>query len=271
MAHRRGLAVDLYWLPLYTRKMSRSSTWPKEVILVRHGQSAGNVALEAAEAAGASFIDIAERDVDVPLSPLGERQAHALGEWLKDLPEKPTVVLASPYVRAQETARIAVEAMGGGVEIVFDERLREREFGIVDRLTRKGIHEKYPEQAEFHKRLKKFYYRAPGGESWCDVILRLRSVQDSLARDYAGERVMIVCHTVVIYCFRYLFEKMTESEILEIDRTANLANCSVTSYRHDPSLPSAGALVLNKFNFTAPLREAGEKVTVKPDAPAGPK
>jgi len=254
--------------------MTRHAQWPKEVLIVRHGQSAGNVALEAAEAAGASFIDIAERDVDVPLSSLGERQARALGEWLKSLPEseRPTVVLASPYVRAQETARIALEAMGvRGIEIVFDERLREREFGIVDRLTRRGIHEKYPEQAEFHKRLKKFYYRAPGGESWCDVILRLRSVQDSLARDYPDERVMIVCHTVVVYCFRYLLEKMTEAEILEIDRRESLANCSVTSYVLDSSRESAGALVLDKFNFTAPLAQAGEEITVKPDALVAPK
>lgn len=254
--------------------MHRLAQWPQEVMIVRHGQSAGNVALEAAEAAGASFIDIAERDVDVPLSALGERQAKALGRWLGGLPKekRPTVVLASPYLRAQETARLALEAMGDeGLEIVFDERLREREFGIVDRLTRKGIHERYPEQAEIHKRLKKFYYRAPGGESWCDVILRLRSVQDSLARDYPDERVMIVCHTVVVYCFRYLFEKMTEAEILEIDRQETLANCSVTSYRLDSARPSASALKLDKFNFTAPLEEAGEEITVKPDAPVASK
>ena len=246
------------------------STWPEEILLVRHGQSAGNVALEEAEARGVSFIDIAMRDVDVPLSELGERQALALGDHFASLPpeKRPTVVLASPYVRAQETARFILErmcAVRAPIEIVFDERLREREFGIIDRLTRKGVHEKYPEQAEFHKRLKKFYYRAPGGESWCDVILRLRSVQDSLARDYAGERVMIVCHTVVIFCFRYLFEKLTEQEILAIDKSELLANCSVTSYRHDPSRGSSHALVLDRFNFSAPLERRGAEVTDAPD------
>ena len=43
--------------------------WPQTLWIVRHGQSAGNVAREAAEAAGLGVIEIAERDIAVPLSP----------------------------------------------------------------------------------------------------------------------------------------------------------------------------------------------------------
>ena len=43
--------------------------WPERLWIVRHGESAGNVARDAAHAAGLSHIDIADRDVDVPLSP----------------------------------------------------------------------------------------------------------------------------------------------------------------------------------------------------------
>ena len=57
----------------------------------------------------------------------------------------------------------------------MDERLREKEFGILDGLTTLGIRNGFPEQADFRKILGKFYHRPPGGESWCDVILRLRS------------------------------------------------------------------------------------------------
>jgi len=46
--------------------------WPQHLWIVRHGQSAGNVARDAAEAAGLPLIDIATRDVETPLSPLGE-------------------------------------------------------------------------------------------------------------------------------------------------------------------------------------------------------
>ena len=248
-----------------------NKTWPDWITIVRHGQSAGNVALEAALQNESSLIDIDYRDVDVPLSKLGEDQATALGQWLshQSEDERPTVILTSPYVRAHETALLIAKAMGQeNIKITTDERLREREFGIVDRLTKKGIIEKYPEQAEMRTRLKKFYYRAPGGESWCDVILRLRSVMDSLARDYSGERVMIVCHTVVIFCFRYLFDKMTEKEILELDAQTQMANCSLTKYlfEKDDSEPR-----LEKFNFVAPLKDAGEPVTRQQDTNIAPR
>ena len=49
--------------------------WPERLWIVRHGESAGNVARDAADAAGLPRIDIADRDVDVPLSRLGEEQS----------------------------------------------------------------------------------------------------------------------------------------------------------------------------------------------------
>jgi probable phosphoglycerate mutase len=67
--------------------------WPERLWIVRHGESAGNVARDAAHAAGLSRIDIAHRDVDVPLSSLGEEQSRALGRWFAALPagERPTL------------------------------------------------------------------------------------------------------------------------------------------------------------------------------------
>ena len=55
--------------------------WPAKLWIVRHGQSAGNVARDAADAAGLPVIDLKVRDVDVPLSELGHRQAAALGRF----------------------------------------------------------------------------------------------------------------------------------------------------------------------------------------------
>src|SRR3954454_4589986 len=88
--------------------------WPTHLWLVRHGESAGNVERDAAEAARRPIIDIAERDVDVPLSPLGARQARALGLWFAQMPREaqPTVVLTSPYLRALETTRQLATAVG---------------------------------------------------------------------------------------------------------------------------------------------------------------
>jgi broad specificity phosphatase PhoE len=250
--------------------------WPHTIWVVRHGQSAGNVARDAAEAAGLPLIDIATRDMDTPLSDLGREQARALGHWFGQMTEvrRPNVVLCSPYVRARETARIVVETAGlerDAITFNMDERLREKEFGILDRLTKHGIAQKYPELAEQRGHVGKFYFRPPGGESWCDVILRLRSVVDTITREYRRERVLIVAHQVTVSCFRYLFERLDESTILEIDRSRDIPNCSVTSYEFDPSRGRHGKLVPRLVSFVAPLIEAGAPVTAEPDAPVAPK
>jgi len=161
-------------------------------------------------------------------------------------------------------------SLGTDDDVLFraDERLREKEFGITDRLTKYGIHEKYPELAEQRGHVGKFYFRPPGGESWCDVILRLRSVIDTLTRDYRGERVLIVAHQVIVNCFRYLLERLDESQILEIDRQLDVPNCSVTAYRFDPNAGKRGKLELAFANFVAPMLESRTPVTAEPDTPA---
>jgi broad specificity phosphatase PhoE len=250
--------------------------WPDQLWIVRHGQSAGNVARDAAEAAGLPLIDIATRDVDTPLSSLGAEQARALGHWFGAAPpsERPSVVLTSPYLRARTTADIVVETAGLDREqlvYVVDERLREKEFGILDRLTRHGITQKYPELHEQRTHVGKFYFRPPGGESWCDVILRLRNMLETITREYRSERVLVIGHQVIVNCFRYLLERMDEETILAIDRAGDVPNCSVTSYAFDPTIGNRGKLVLRRANFVAPLQEAGAPVTAEPDAQAAPK
>src|SRR3954469_4021588 len=92
--------------------------WPERLWLVRHGQSQGNVARDAADEAGAHEIDIQMRDVDVPLSELGRKQAEAAGRWFAALPreERPELILSSPYIRAKQTAEIICRAgaLSGG-------------------------------------------------------------------------------------------------------------------------------------------------------------
>ena len=94
--------------------MSMRQNWPETLWLVRHGQSQGNVAREAADVAGAHEIAIDVRDVDVPLSDLGHEQAEATGRWFAALPpeERPEIILTSPYVRARQTANAICQAGG---------------------------------------------------------------------------------------------------------------------------------------------------------------
>jgi probable phosphoglycerate mutase len=245
-------------------------TWPKQIWIVRHGESAGNVARDAADLAGHARIDIAERDVDVPLSALGQEQADALGAWFANLPvtDQPDVILSSPYRRSLRTADTIAQHLSAGHELKVsaDERLREKEFGILDRLTHRGIEELHPEQAEFRRILGKFYHRPPAGESWCDVILRLRSMLDTISLHYADRRVLIVAHQVVVLCMRYIIETLSEQQILDIDRQGDVKNCGVTEYAAASDGQVGGGMALVRYNFVAPLIEAGAPVTAEKEA-----
>src|SRR3954463_6767474 len=137
----------------------------------------GNAAAAAANQAGAEVIQVGHRDADVPLSPDGEQQSAALGPALGRLLDggRPTVVWSSPYVRARQTAEIGLRTGGLSLPIGIDERLRDRELGVLDLLTTRGVEARFPEEAVRRRWLGKFYHRPPGGESWADVVLRVRS------------------------------------------------------------------------------------------------
>jgi 2,3-bisphosphoglycerate-dependent phosphoglycerate mutase len=256
---------------------TQKQRWPARLWLVRHGESAGNVAHDIAYAAGTLRIDIAERDVEVPLSDRGITQSRALARWFADMPEseRPEAVLTSPALRAQQTADLIREEGGltrKAPRAIKDERLREREFGILDRLTRAGIEKLHPEQAAFRAQIGKFYHRPPGGESWCDVILRLRNVLDTLSLHHSERRVLVVAHEVVVLCFRYLIEEMDEAQILAIDRQGDVVNCGVTEYEYvSGNAAHPGRLALKRYNFAAPLEREGAPVTSAPDKSIAPR
>jgi broad specificity phosphatase PhoE len=242
--------------------------WPQEIWLVRHGKAPA-MSRDAAEAASGLSIDIADSDVDVPLSALGVRQSAALAGWFAAMPAaaQPNVVLHSPYLRAAETARIVKRVIDPDsmVAATVDERLREKEFGILDRLTTHGVAQRYPDLYRQRKHVGKFYFRPPGGESWCDVILRLRSVLDTITREYARERP-------------HRRPQVTVNCLLPAERQTGHhpgdAPATCPTVRHSCSHPARGKrgkLVPDLVNFVAPLEAAGTPVTVSKDVPAAPK
>lgn len=258
---------------LFKSRINLNTRWPATLWVVRHGQSAGNVARDSAHEAKLDRIAVDGRDVDVSLSSLGEEQSRALGRWFAGMAaaERPEAVLVSPYRRAISTAAL-IRKEGGLVAdepLCVDERLREKEFGILDGLTTSGVANVYPDQAGFRQSLGKFYHRPPGGESWTDVILRLRSFLDTVSLHHAGQRVLIVAHQVVVLCLRYILESLDEERILGIDREGDVANCSVTEYSFDPSIGKAGKLALIRYNYTVPLTDEAVPLTAAKDAPAG--
>ncbi len=239
----------------------RWSSGPVEIVLVRHGHSVGNLADAQAREQGAERLDLDVRDADVELSETGQEQADAVARWLAMAGDDraPTVVLSSPYQRAAETARRVVADRGP--EPVLDERLRERDLGVFDGLTGVGIGAHYPEEAERRKHLGKFYYQPPSGESWADVVLRVRSLLDDLRHGFDGERVWMFTHQAVISTFRYVLEEVTEADLLDIDRRTPIPNASMTRYVRAEAAP---VFELEHFADTTAVDSADVEVTREP-------
>jgi broad specificity phosphatase PhoE len=224
------------------------------MVLVRHAESVGNVANREAHDRGAGHLALGERDADVPLTGTGVRQARAIGAFLAEMPRRewPTDVLSSPYRRAECTAREALDVAGLDLPVRTDERLRERDLGVFDGLTGVGIREEHPEEAERRRRLGKFYYRPPCGESWCDVALRVRQLLMELMHREDGPRIWVFTHQAVILSFRVAIEALREHEVLAIDAGPPLANGSLTVYVRD----RGGRLVLRSFGDTSAVERA---------------
>jgi len=238
-----------------------TTRWPSELVLVRHGQSIGNLADDEARERRAERLELELRDADVPLSDTGQEQADAVGQHLArlDAEDRPELVVCSPYRRASQTAERAIEAAGVDVDLVVDERLRERDLGAFDRLTWRGIEAEYANEAARRNHVGKFYYQPPSGESWCDVTLRVRSLLADLRDGYEGRRVWMFTHQAVIMSFRYVLENLTEQELLDIDKRERLPNCSMTTYRSGD-----GAMDLVTFADTEAVDRSQAERTAEP-------
>lgn len=206
---------------------------PASLTLVRHAESAGNVADEAARSARAEQLDLDVRDADVELSENGRAQARSLGRWFAGIASdrRPTLVLTSPYRRALETATLTVGETG--TPCVVDERLRERDLGVLDGLTGRGIRARFAQEAARRDKLGKFYYQPPSGESWADVVLRLRSLLQDLRSGFADSRIWMFSHQAVIMSLRYVLEGLDEATLLSLDREHRIGNASLTTYERD--------------------------------------
>lgn len=239
-------------LPLFTDV-------PSSLTVVRHAESMGNVANARARAAEAHQLDLDVRDADVELSDNGIRQADALGRWFGSLTddERPTLVLSSPYRRALHTARRTVGETE--VEIIVDERLRERDLGRFDGLTGRGIRDRYADEADRRAHVGKFYYRPPQGESWAEVVLRVRSLFADLRTGFGDARIWLFSHQAVIMSMRYVIEGLDEQQLLDLDRELTLGNASVTTYER-----RGQELQLSTFADDSAVRRADADPTGEP-------
>ena len=159
-----------------------------KLLIARHGETAWNVENR-----------ISGR-TDVPLTEKGLQQAQALAKNAVD--KGIEVILASPLLRARQTAQAVSDAIGVPVEI--DERLIELDFGSFEGAPRTD--------PGFQYTRAQFPTRYPGGESAFMLAHRVYSCLEDVKRRYDGKTVLLVCHGGVCRMVRSYFEDMTNAE-----------------------------------------------------------
>lgn len=127
---------------------------------------------------------------DVDLSPLGERQAAALG--LRYAVNQPSLVVASDLRRAWRTAEIA---FGGRVAVRREARLRECDYGS---LTRR------PASEIAGRRVASIDTPFPGGESYTQTTARVAAWLAGLAAAWPGGWVLVIGHRATHYALEHL-------------------------------------------------------------------
>uniref|UniRef100_A0A0E0A3Z6 Phosphoglycerate mutase-like protein AT74H n=1 Tax=Oryza glumipatula TaxID=40148 RepID=A0A0E0A3Z6_9ORYZ len=199
---------------------------PRRIVLVRHGESEGNVD-------EAAYTRVP--DPRIGLTPQGWRDAEDCGRRLRHLlstgggDDWKVYFYVSPYRRTLETLR----GLGRAFEarriagVREEPRLREQDFGnFQDR-------DKMRVEKEIRRRYGRFFYRFPNGESAADVYDRITGFRETLRADIdigrfqpPGERnpdmnVVLVSHGLTLRVFLMRWYKWTVSQF---EGLANLSN-----------------------------------------------
>ncbi len=148
-----------------------------KIFLVRHGQDTDNA------------VGILNGRRNTELTDLGRQQAEIVAEKLKD--NNIELIYTSPLKRAYETARIIADKLGID-EIVSDEHLIEREFGI---LTGKPVVDipKYTSKILATDKVN-YFLEIEGAESFPMLYQRGKKIIEEIQKRHPDKNVLIVTH-----------------------------------------------------------------------------
>ena len=177
-----------------------------EILLTRHGQTDWNL------------LGKVQGKADINLNERGIQQAEETRDFLKN--ERIDLILCSPLKRAIETAEIINQ--GRNVRMIIDERVSERDFGEFEGMPSTEFD--FNAFWSYKQNLK--YDKA---ENIRDFFGRVYNFLDSIKREYAGKRILIVAHGGISIPFKCYFEGIPDAETL---LPLALGNCGVAKYSY---------------------------------------
>ncbi len=250
--------------------------WPRELTLIRHDTSTFNAskvaketdelylrfrnAFEAnpdSEETHELALQVHEKfkptvgDWNTPLWDGESPNASTVGANLVEHIGRPDVIFVSPYIRTQATLAGLTRGWPelGTVRTYVDDRLREQEHGLANLYGDwRVFHALHPEQRALYTMHKRYFYCFPQGESVPNVRERIALWLNTITRDFADKRILVVTHHLTILSIRASLERLSFEQFIELDEHEKPINCGVTIYRGYPNMGSDGRLILDQYN-----------------------
>jgi 2,3-bisphosphoglycerate-dependent phosphoglycerate mutase len=149
--------------------------------IVRHGETAWNAEHRV------------QGQLDVPLNAIGQAQALAASKILSG--ETFDAIYSSDLSRARQTAQEIAKVLS--MDIVQEKDLRERHYGIFEKLTYAEVKVRYPEDyARFEARDPEYAFRT--GEALKDFSARSISILTRIVETNPGKNVLVFTHGGVL-------------------------------------------------------------------------
>lgn len=144
--------------------------------LVRHGQTAANAQ------------NLLQGHVNHPLDEVGLAQVSLLGGALQKIAPVSRVV-ASPLLRAQQTAQAISQGLSQHIEVETDPRWIELNYGDFDGQPVSSVS---PEQWATWRTDE--HFRPPHGETLAELSVRVHEAIDALLADSVSAHIVVVSH-----------------------------------------------------------------------------
>ncbi|CAM3723623.1 histidine phosphatase family protein [Mesobacillus zeae] len=165
-----------------------------QLYVIRHGETEWNVEKRS------------QGRLDSALTEKGRRDAHSLGERLKETEFE--WIYCSPSGRTMETASIV--AGNRSIPLVTDERLMEIDLKDWQGKTEDEVKKEYPKSFQQYWNEPELY-DGGSGESFADVRNRLASFLQELEESSLSGNVLVITHGIVIKTL-YLLCREQETE-----------------------------------------------------------
>jgi 6-phosphofructo-2-kinase / fructose-2,6-biphosphatase 2 len=166
----------------------------KKIFISRHGQSLYNLENRIGG--------------DSSISNEGMMYARKLYNYISlNYKKDEIMIFTSKLKRTKETAQLFIE---NGFHVKHMDILNEINGGICENMTYDEVKEKYPDLYDERKK-NKFYYKYPEGESYFDLIIRLKEFILELNR--MNKTILIISHNAVIRVLMAYYLKISHHEL----------------------------------------------------------